>query len=68
MATSQDGEENEVRLCVLLILFVTPFVSLFTLSARFAEPRVGKTRAQRLQEGLRRHIYSLLAGEAAAIA
>ena len=53
---------------MLLILFVTPFVSLFTLSARFAEPRVGKTRAQRLQEGLRRHVYSVLAGGAAAIA
>ena len=56
--------------CALLfILFMTPFVLLFTLSALFAEPRVGKTRAQRLEEGLRscrnwRHIYSLLAGGA----
>ena len=38
------------------------------LYVKMEEPRVGKTRAQRLQEGLRRHIYSLLAGEAAAIA
>lgn len=43
--------------CVLLtILFVTPIVpQLFTLSVLFAEPRVDKTRAKRLEGDLRSH-------------
>ena len=50
-----------------MILFMTPVVSLFTLSTLFAEPRVGKVQAKRLEGDLRRHrncrhIYSLLAG------
>ena len=69
MATSQRMERKMKLGCaLLLILFMTPFVLLFTLSALFAESRVGKTRAQRLEEGLTRHIYSLLAAGAAAIA
>ena len=55
---------------VLLILFVTPIALLFMLSALFAEPRVGKAWAKRLEEdsrGLRncRHIYPLPADTAA---
>ena len=47
----------------MLILLVMPIVLLFTL---LAEPRVGKTRAKRLEEDSRnrrnfRHAYSLLA-------
>ena len=61
---------------VLLILFTVPIVSLFTLSTLFAEPRVGKAQAKRLERDSRshrncRHIYSLLdngADIAAAIA
>ena len=34
----------------MLILLIAPTVSLFTLSALFAEPRVGKARAKRLEE------------------
>ena len=49
-----------------MILFMTPVVSLFTLSTLFAEPRVGKVQAKRLEGDLRRHrncryIYYLLA-------
>ena len=49
------------------ILLVTPVVLLFTL---FAELRVGKARAKRLEEDTRnhrncRHIYFLLADLAA---
>ena len=52
---------------VLLVLFVTPIVLLFTL---FAEPRVRKAGAERLEGNSRscrncRHVYSLLAGTAA---
>ena len=48
---------------------MTPVVSLFTLPTRFAEPRVGKVQAKRLEGESRshrncRHIYSLLAGVA----
>ena len=55
---------------VSLILFMTPTVLLFTLSAPFLEPRVGKARAKRLEGDARscwncRCIYSLLAGKAA---
>ena len=55
---------------VLLILFVTSIVSLFTLSTLFNEPRVGKVQAKRLEGDSRscrncRHIYSLLADAAA---
>ena len=43
---------------------------LFTLSALFAEPRIGKPRAPRLEEDARHgrncsQVYSLLAGAAA---
>ena len=56
---------------VLLNLLTVPVVSLFTLSTLFAELRVGKARAKRLED-LRsrrdyRHVYSLLAGIAATI-
>ena len=52
---------------VWLILFTMPIVLVFTL---FAEPRIGKAQAKRLEEDSRshrkcRHIYSLLAGTAA---
>ena len=52
------------------ILFMTPVVSLFTLSTWFTEPRVDKVWAERLEGGLRscrnyRHAYSLLADMAA---
>ena len=52
---------------VLLILFVMPFVSLFSL---FAESRIGKGRAKRLEEDARslrtcKHVYSLLTGTVA---
>ena len=55
---------------VSLVLLTAPAVSLFTLSALFAELRVGKAQAKRLEEDLRshrnyRHVYSLLAGLAA---
>ena len=54
----------------MLILLIVPVVSLFTLSALFAEPRVGKVRAKRLEEDSKSHrncryVYSLLAGMAA---
>ena len=54
----------------LLILFLMPIVLLFTLSRLFAESRVGKVRARRLEEDTRslricRYVYSLLAGTAA---
>ena len=54
----------------LLILFVTPAVLLFTLCALFAEPRVGKELAKRLQGDSRnnsncRRVHSLLGGMAA---
>ena len=54
---------------MLFILFVTLIVSLFMLFALFAEPRVGKVWAKRLEGDLKshrncRHIYSLLAGTA----
>ena len=54
----------------MLILLIVPVVSLFTLSAMFAEPRVGKARAKGLEEDSKsrrncRHVYSLLAGAAA---
>ena len=57
---------------VLLILFVTSIVSLFTLSTLFNEPRVGKVQAKRLEGDLRSHstcghVYSLLA-DATAVA
>ena len=50
-----------------LILFVTPIVLLYPLSTQFAEPRIGKAQAKRLEgdSGIHRnfrHIYSLLAG------
>ena len=52
---------------VSLILFI---VLLFTPSAPFIEPRVGKARAKRLEEDARNHwncrcIYSLLVVKAA---
>ena len=51
----------------MLILFVMPVVLLFIL---FAEPRVGKAKAPRLEGDSRsykrcRHVYFLLAGTAA---
>ena len=51
---------------VLLVLFVTPIILLFTLSTLFSEPSVGKVQAKRLEGDWRncRHIYSLLAGVA----
>ena len=50
-----------------------PIVLLFTLSTLFAEPRVGKERAKRLEEDARscrncRYVYSLLTGKAAVAA
>ena len=55
---------------VLLIPFVMPIVMPFTLSTLFAETRVGKARAKRLEGDSRsrwncRPIYSLLADTAA---
>ena len=52
---------------VLLILLKVSVVLLFTLIALFAEPRVGKARAEVGTRSLRdcRHAYSLLAGTAA---
>ena len=55
---------------VSLILFMTPNVLLFTLSALFLEPRIGKAQAKRLEEDARSHwncrcIYSLLVVKAA---
>ena len=52
---------------MLIILFVMPIASLFTL---FIEHRIGKAQAKRLEEDSRshrnyRHIYSLLANAAA---
>lgn len=52
-------------MCVLLILFVMPIFLLFTLFAVFAEPKVDKAQAKRLEgdSGIHRnfrHIYSLL--------
>ena len=35
---------------LLLILLVMPVVSLFTLCTPFAEPRIGKASAKRLEE------------------
>ena len=57
---------------MLLILLVMPVVLLFTLLALFAEPKVGRARAKKLEEDARshrkcRHVYSLLA-DAAAVA
>ena len=40
---------------VSLILFMAPIVLLFTLSAPFLEPRVGKARAKRVEEEARSH-------------
>ena len=51
--------------CVWLILITVPVVPLFTLSALFAEPRVGKERVKGLEENARSSICSLLAGTAA---
>ena len=61
------GRQDPLEEGVLLILFMTPVVSLFTL---FAEPRVGKAQAKKLEGDARshrncRHIYSVLAGMAA---
>lgn len=58
---------------MLLIPFVMPVVMLFTLFTLFAEPRVGKARAKKLEEDARshrkcRHVYSLLADVAAVAA
>ena len=52
---------------MLFILFIVPIVLLLTLAALFAEPRVGKARAEVGTRSLRdcRHAYSLLAGTAA---
>ena len=56
---------------MLLILLVMPVVLLFTLLALFAEPKVGKARAKKLEDARShrkcRHVYSLLA-DAAAVA
>ena len=57
----------------MLILFVMPIVSLFTLFSLFAKARVGKGRAKRLEEDARsprncRRVYSLLAGTGAVAA
>ena len=50
----------------LLILLVMPAVLLFTLSALFAEPRVGKRlKEDTISRRNCRHVYSLLAGTAA---
>ena len=43
------------NLIVLLILCVMPIVLLFTLCSLFAEPRVGKAQAKRLEEDARSH-------------
>ena len=59
------------QLCqLLIILFTAPIVLHFTLVTLFAEPRLGKTQAKRLEEDARshrncEHISSLLAGMAA---
>ena len=59
------------RLCqLLLILFTVPIVLQFTLVTLFAEPRLGKTQAKRLEEEASsyrncKHVSSLLAGMAA---
>ena len=58
---------------MLLILFMMPVVMLFTLFALFAETRVGKATAKKLEEDARghrkcRHVYSLLADVAAVAA
>ena len=63
------GERPGPWVGVLPIPLVMPFVLLFTLSALFAETRVGKVRAKSLEGDLRshwkcRHIYSLLADAA----
>lgn len=55
---------------VSLILFLMPGVLLSTLSTLFAESRVGKVRARRLEADMRsvrdgRDVYPLLAGTAA---
>ena len=55
---------------VSLILFMTPNVLLFTLSAPFLGPKIGKAQAKRLEEDARSHwncrcIYSLLVVKAA---
>ena len=56
---------------MLLVLLVMPVVLLFTLLALFAEPKVGKARAKKLEDARShrkcRHVYSLLA-DAAAVA
>ena len=62
-------DKNHMVIVLLLILFLTPVVSLFTLSALFAEPRVGKAWGKMLEEDARshrnfRHVYFLLAGTA----
>ena len=48
------GTQRMLKICmdilcfqsVLLVLFVTPIVSLFTLATLFSEPRVGKVQAK----------------------
>ena len=55
---------------VLLILLMVPTILLFTLCTLFAEPRVVKAWAKRLEEDWRshrncRHFHCLLAGKAA---
>ena len=55
---------------VLLILFVTPIVLLFTLSALLVEPKIGKAQAKGLEGDSKRHrncrhVYFLLAGTTA---
>ena len=57
----------------MLILLTAPIVLLFTLSALFEESRLGKVQAKRQAEDSRscrnyRHIYSLLADAAKAVA
>ena len=65
--------ERTLMLDVSLILFLMPIVLLFTLSALFAESRVGKVRAKWLDGNVRscrnyRPFYSLLADTAAVAA
>lgn len=65
-------DKNHLTIVLLLILFLTSVVSLFTLSALFAEARIGKAWRKR-PEDVRshrnfRHVYSLLAGTAAVAA
>ena len=52
---------------MLFILFIVPVVLLLPLAALFAEPGVGKARAEVGARSLRdcRHAYSLLADTAA---